>query len=145
MVDKLKLPFPMLSDPDGEGAIKPYDVWHAEREIARPAIVVVDPGGEVAFRWVSRDFADRLPEDGLLEEVRALGLSPADQAAPTPGEPDPGPRAYRLDVLPTYFRGARFAATAFGMRYPEVKDDADAYVEETDRFTAAVEAIRGTD
>ena len=142
MVDKLRLPFPMLSDPGGERVIKPYDLWNPDREVAKPAVVIVDPAGEEAHRWVSRDFADRVPEDDLLEQAGSLGLPATEQPAPTPGEPDPGPRAYRIDVLPTYFRGAKFAATAMGMRYPEAKDDADAYVEEMERYTAAIKAIR---
>ena len=39
MVEKLGLPFGLLSDPGGEGAIKPYGVWDEGNPFARTAVV----------------------------------------------------------------------------------------------------------
>ena len=148
MVEKLDLPFPLLADPDRTGAITPLGVADPkdQRKIALPAVILVDPEGEEAFRFVSRDYADRLPEDTVLEAVHKLGLGPTTQAVPKPGTPEPGEKAYPLDMLPYYFRGARFAVQAFGLRHKdlseELKEDSKAYVEETDRYFAAIVALR---
>jgi hypothetical protein len=109
-------------------------------------MILVDTDGEEAFRFVSRDYADRLPEDEVLENVRRLDLGPTAQAAPTPGTPQPGERAMPLDGLPYYLRGARFAVAAFGFRHKDLdehlKEDSKAYVEEMDRYLEAVQALR---
>jgi hypothetical protein len=148
MVEKLDLPFPMLSDPDRSALIEPWGLADPvdERGLARPAMVLVDGGGEERFRFVSRDFADRLPEDDVLEAVRKLGRPPAVQPPPEPGAPEPGPRAMPLDGLPYYLRGARFAAMAMGLRHghldPAFVEDSKAYVAEMDRYFAAVVELR---
>jgi peroxiredoxin len=67
MIDKLILPFDLLSDPEGT-VIKQYDVWDEEGKIARPALFVVDREGIVTNHLISRDFADR-PDDELLFEA----------------------------------------------------------------------------
>jgi hypothetical protein len=107
---------------------------------------VVDSAGNERFRFVSRDYADRLPEDDVLEVVQGLGLGPTTQSAPTPGTPEPGERAMPLDGLPFYLRGARFAVQALGLRHKdlgeEFKEDAKAYVAEMDRYLEAVRALR---
>lgn len=147
-IEKLDLPFPMLSDPDRSAIIEPMGVAdpNDDREIARPAMVLITPDGDEAWRYVSRDFADRLPEDDVLERARALGLEPTSQEPPETADPEPGPRAMPLDGLPYYLRGARFAALAMGMRHralgDEIKEDSKAYVAEMDRMLEAVQALR---
>ncbi len=149
MVDKLSLPFPYLSDPDRSQAISPYGVADPkdERNIARPAVVIVSPAQEEAFRFVSRDFAERLPEEQILEAAQALRLPATSQAPPELGPTEPGPRSLRLDQLKVYFRGARFAALALGLRHAhhsdEIKEDSKAYVAEMDRFTEAIDWLVG--
>lgn len=138
MVAKLGLPFPLLSDPDGAGAIKPFDVWHPEPAIARPAAVLVGPDGFEAFRQVGSDFADRPTEEELLEAVRRLGLPATTQSPPRPGAPRPGSRAVDLGWLPAYLRGAKFAATALGMRVPQAAGQVEALTAEYDRYLHAV-------
>jgi hypothetical protein len=144
----LDLPFPLLADPDRSAAIEPLGLADPKdpREIALPAMILVDADGEEAFRFVSRDYADRLAEDEVLEKVRQLGLGPTTQAAPTPGTSQPGERAMPLDGLPYYLRGARFAVAAFGFRHKDLddalKEDSKAYVEEMDRYLEAVQALR---
>lgn len=148
MVEKLDLPFPLLSDPDRSQAIEPFGVSDTrdERNLATPAMILLAPGGEEVWRFVSRDFADRFPEDEVLDRARSLGVGVAEQEAPAPGRPDPGPRAMPLDGLPFYLRGARFAALAMGLRHghhdESVKDDSKAYVAEMDRYIEAVQELR---
>ncbi len=70
MVDKLLLPFDLLSDPDGSAAIRPYGLWDANDSIARPSIVVVDRGGKVLYVYSGRDFADRPGDDAIFAAAR---------------------------------------------------------------------------
>lgn len=142
MVDKLALPFPLLADPDGNGSIKPYDVWHDDASIARPAIVVVGPDGQIAYRRVGTDFADRPTEDEVLDQVSALGLPATRQEPPRPGQPEPGDRAVDLGWLPAYLRGAKFAATAVAMRVPESQAQVETLKAEYDRYLAALRTHR---
>lgn len=66
LTDKLLLPFPVLSDPDG-AVIRSYGVWtDAEGGVALPSVFVVKPGFEVAVSHVGRDYADRPPDDVLV-------------------------------------------------------------------------------
>ncbi len=147
-VASLRIPFPLLSDPDRSLAIEPFGVADPNdpRNLARPAMIVVDSEGNEAFRFVSRDYADRLPEDDVLDVVQGLDLGPTTQPAPTPGTPEPGKKAMPLDGLPYYLRGARFAVQALGLRHKdlgeEFKEDAKAYVAEIDRYLEAVRALR---
>jgi hypothetical protein len=147
MVEKLSLPFPFLSDPDRSAAIRVFGVADEkdERHISLPATIVLLPSGEEAFRFVSRDFADRHPEDELLAAVLALDLPATTQGGPQVGRAEPGPRSLTLPQLKIYFRGARFAALAMGLRHAhhadEIKADSKAYVAEMDRFTAAVDEL----
>jgi peroxiredoxin Q/BCP len=65
MVDKLLLPFPILSDPDAT-VIHAYDVWNpGDGGVAKPALFLVLPDFTVAFEYVGTDFADR-PDDEEL-------------------------------------------------------------------------------
>jgi hypothetical protein len=148
VVKMLDLPFPLLSDPDRSAAISPHGVADEKdaRNISRPAMVVIDPAGDEVFRFVSRDFADRLAEDEVLEEVKRIGFAPITQEAPQVVDPRPGPKAFPLEGLPYYYRGAKFAAQAMGIRHgrfaEEIKEDSKAYVARMDRYMANVETLR---
>ena len=151
LVEKLKLPYPYLSDPDRTKAITPYGVADEkdDRQIARPAMVVIRPDQEEAFRFVSRDFADRLPEDQVVSAVQQLALAPTTQGPPRIGPAEPGPRSLSLHDLRIYFRGARFAALTMGLRHGHhseaIKADSKAYVAEMDRYTEALAWLRQKD
>jgi peroxiredoxin Q/BCP len=70
MVEKLLLPFPLLSDPDGY-VIRKYGVWtDAEGGIARPAIFAVRKDSSIAWQYVGSDFADRPTDDELFSSLR---------------------------------------------------------------------------
>ena len=70
MVDKLLLPFPLLSDPEGR-VIKEWGVWtDSEGGIAKPSICAIRSDGSVASSYVGRDYADRPTDDELFESIR---------------------------------------------------------------------------
>ncbi|TMC52403.1 MAG: peroxiredoxin family protein [Chloroflexi bacterium] len=70
MVDKLLLPFPLLSDPEGR-VIKEWGVWtDTEGGIARPSIFAIRSDGSIAWKYVGRDFADRPTDDELFNSLR---------------------------------------------------------------------------
>lgn len=150
MVEKLNLPFPMLSDPDRSQAIIPYGLADERdpRMVARPALVAADSTGAEVYRFVARDYADRLPEDDVLRVLQARGLPPTTQAPPTPGSPRPGPRAMPVRAMIPYFRGGRFSVLALGLRHrhlsEDFKADAKAFVAEMDRFVEAVKHLRSS-
>ena len=69
MVDKLLLPFPLLSDPEGR-VIKQWGVWTENGGgIAKPSIFAIRRDGSIAWRYVGRDFADRPAADELFESL----------------------------------------------------------------------------
>jgi hypothetical protein len=144
MIAKLHLPFAMLSDPGGKDLLRQIDAYDPDERggIGKPGVFVLAPGGREAFRQIGRDFADRITEDELLDQVAALGLPATVQPALTPGKPEPGQKAFPVDWLFPYCRGARFAAKAMGMRHPQAKSDADRYVAQMDRYMDAISAFR---
>jgi hypothetical protein len=143
MIEKLMLPFPLLSDPDREGAISPYRVADENdaRDIARPAAVVVAPDGEETFRLLARDFADRPVEDEIIAELAALGLPPASADPLTVGPAEPGPKALVLETLLPYYRGAFFAVKAMGLRHPDLAAEADTFMAQLERYSEGVRAV----
>ena len=66
MVNKLLLPFPVLSDPDAR-VIEPWGVLNAaEKGISRPALFLVRPDWSVPFSYVGEDFTDRPTDEELF-------------------------------------------------------------------------------
>jgi hypothetical protein len=84
-----------------------------------------------------------MPEEDVLATVRALGFPATTQEPPEVGPAEAGPRTLSLRELKVYYRGARFAAQAMGLRHAhyagEIKADSKAFVAEMDRYTAAIE------
>lgn len=142
-VEKLRLPFPLLSDPDRTSVITPWGLAdpHDRRNIAIPAAVGVHPDGTEAFRFTSRDFADRPTEDWVVESLQRMGLSPTTQTPPGLGSIEPGPKAMPAEHLFPYFRGARFAVVAMSRRHPDLATDADAYITEMDRYMESAKRL----
>lgn len=69
MVEKLLLPFPVLSDPEGR-VIKEWDVWtDNEGGIAKPSIFAIRKHGSIGWAYVGRDFADRPTDDELFSSI----------------------------------------------------------------------------
>jgi peroxiredoxin len=73
MIEKLRLPFSLLSDADG-AASGAYGVYDAEQAISRPAIVVAAADGVVSYVYAGEDFSDRPGDD---EVFAALAAGPA--------------------------------------------------------------------
>jgi len=70
MVEKLLLPFPLLSDPDGR-VIKEWDVWSdTEGGIAKPSIFAIRKDGSLGWAYIGRDYADRPTDDELFNSLR---------------------------------------------------------------------------
>ncbi len=144
MVDKLKLPFALLSDPDA-AVISGWDVYQPagtlHGPIAKPAIFVIGRDLRIPYEYVGRDFADRPPNERIYEALdRARDAAPAalgrSVTAPGPrplGSRNPADKPMPLEQLAPYFRGARFAAQAIAGRTE------DAHVKaEVERFGAMI-------
>lgn len=70
MVEKLLLPFPLLSDPEGH-VIKQLGVWtDTEGGIALPSIFAIRSDGSIGWKYVGRDFADRPADEELFASLR---------------------------------------------------------------------------
>lgn len=147
MVDKLALPFPILSDPDRDQAIDPLGFSDEKdpRGIAATGTAVFSPDGEIVFTQAGRDYADRPEEDDLLKELGKLGLPPTSQEQPVLGEIEPGEKAMPYVGLPHYFRGAKFAALAIRRRHRELgsefADDLKSYVQMVERYMEALPGV----
>ena len=144
MIEKLLLPFPMLSDADRSHVVGPWGLVNPtdRRNLAFPALVIVTPDREEAYRWVSRDFAFRLPEDDVLEVLAGLGLPATSQEVPRLGRVEAGPSAMPVRAMAPYFRGARFAAVAFGSRHVEITDDVEFFTTQMDRYAQGVRDLK---
>lgn len=147
VMEKLALPFPILSDPDRDQAITPLGFADEKdpRQISRPGVVIVAPDGEIAHRHEGRDFADRPDEDSLLEALGELGLEPTSQDTPQIGEAEAGEKAISIEALFPYLRGARFAVLAVRSRHrdlgAEFKDDTKGYIQMVDRYLEALSKV----
>jgi peroxiredoxin len=73
MIEKLLLPFKILSDPEGELAIKCYRVWNEQGRIAIPAVVVVRRDGRIRYHYAGQDFADRPGDDEIFRALEPGG------------------------------------------------------------------------
>ncbi len=151
MVEKLSLPFPLLSDPKGELA-KRCDLWNAEESVAIPAIVVLDREGIVRYLYAGRDFADRPGDEEVfaaLEEIPEASESgsveepeiraTADEAESSTVRPERP--AMPLEHLIPYYRGIFFTTVALKRRFGELKDR-DAF-KEVDRYQRMVKEYQG--
>ena len=75
MIEKLILPFHILSDPEGERVIKPYGVWNEQGRIAIPSIVVVAKDRLIRYLYKGQDFADRPGDEELFAAIGKTVLS----------------------------------------------------------------------
>jgi len=139
MTEKLALPFPLLADPGGEGAIKPLGVWSdKEGGLARAAIVLLAPDGSEAFRYEGRDYADRPNAELLLAAARALALPPRPEPESVypHAEPAPSERAFTRERLVPYLRGVRSASLA--LRGRGGGEEAERMVSMAERYLAVL-------
>jgi hypothetical protein len=149
MVEKLDLPFPLLSDPRGD-LIKTHDLWNEEESVSEPAIVVLDRTGTVRRLYSGgRDFSDRPTEEalfGLLDEVGAEGepeygepgirISTAEAARETMRPDKP---ALTLEELGPYYLGTYFATVAMQKKLDgEAREEVDGYQDLVKEYNAAI-------
>ena len=160
MVEKLDLPFPLLSDAKGELS-KLYDLWNDREGVAVPAIVVVDRSGTVRYFYKGSDFADRPGDDPIFEALDGIseeentatdadrppvvGLS-ADEAQASTVRPERP--AITLEQLVPYYRGVYFTTVALKKRFDGMEPKGREAFDEVDRYqrltNGYMEAIRET-
>lgn len=92
-------------------------------------MVVVAPDGTEVYRYRSRDFADRPPDDAdLLAALTGLNLPALDPLPPWQPAVDPieDPGALRVEAFGHYFRGIRSATFALSGRLVDTADQREA-------------------
>ena len=160
MVEKLDLPFLLLSDAKGELS-KLYDLWNAREGVAVPAILVVDRSGSVHYRYEGSDFADRPGDAPIFEALDELSvgettgndLAPqpevnlsAEEAEASTVRPERPPMT--LEQLVPYYRGVYFTTVALKKRFDGMEPGGREAYDEVDRYQGMtngyMEAIRKT-
>jgi hypothetical protein len=151
MVQKLDLPFPLLSDPRGD-LIKRLDLWNEKGGVSEPAVVVVDRSGLVRRLYSGgTDFSDRPPEEVLMETLEEVGAS--DGETTEGGEPEvrvsaegadretmrPGKPPLTLEELGPYYLGTYFATVAMQQKLEgEAKEKVEGYQDLVNDYNAAI-------
>jgi hypothetical protein len=150
MVEKLDLPFPLLSDPRGD-VIKSLGLWNEEEGVSEPAIVVLDRSGTIRRLYSGgRDFSDRPPEDALFKVLDEVGTEDeaerdepeirvsAEEAERETVRPDKP--ALTLEELGPYYLGTHFAAVAMEKKLEgEAKEKVEGYQDLVDEYNAAIQ------
>jgi hypothetical protein len=118
LTEKLRLPFPLLSDPDGDAAIRPFGLWDEAESLSRIGVVALEPSGIEIYRFLGADYADRPPTEDVLESVRALRLIPREARAGVHPHvaPEPSADAEPVHDLAVYMRGVRSSSKALYQR-----------------------------
>jgi peroxiredoxin len=157
MVDKLDLPFPLLSDPRGE-LIKRLGLWNEKEGVSEPAIVALNRSGTVQYLYSGgTDFADRPQEETLLYILDRVD-SDGDEYAE--GEPEvrisaeeaenetvrPDKPVITLDQLRPYYQGVYFATistqkklAAEGLEGGSFAEKIDGYQKMVEEYNAAIQ------
>lgn len=73
MANENNLEFDVLSDPTRE-AIRAYGVESGQ--IAKPAVILIDSSGVVAWKHVGGSKTDRPAVNAILEQIRSLQTTP---------------------------------------------------------------------
>ena len=71
LADKLKLPFPLLSDPRHK-VIDTYDILDPGGEISRAAVFILDQKGVVRWAYIADDYKVRPLDETLLAELARI-------------------------------------------------------------------------
>jgi peroxiredoxin len=71
LADRLKLPFPVLSDVDHK-VIDAYDLFNPDGKIAKPAVFVLDKKGVVRWSFLDEDYKIRPLNEVILDELKKL-------------------------------------------------------------------------
>jgi hypothetical protein len=128
LVDKLDLPFHLLSDPRGD-LIKYCGLWNEEEGVSEPAIVALDKSGTVQYLYSGgTDFADRPQEETLLYILDRVGAESSEEYGGD--EPEiqisaeeaesksvrPEKPVMALEQLKPYYRGVYFATVSMNKK-----------------------------
>ena len=126
LVGKLRLPFPLLSDPRGE-LIRRLGLWDVREGVARPSVIVLDRSGEVRYLYSGGDPADRPDEREVFAALKGMDASIERitggpevvvlAAEARDGSVRPDRPRMTLDELLTYYRGALSAAGVLSGRF----------------------------
>jgi hypothetical protein len=130
MVDKLELPFHLLSDPQGE-LIKRLGLWNKEEGVSEPAIVALNKSAMVQYLYSGgTDFSDRPPEESLLEILDGIQSDgEADESEPeirvSAEEAEnktvrPDRPAMTLEQLQPIYLGAYYATVAMKKKFKDL-------------------------
>lgn len=150
MSRKLKLPFPLLSDPRGDLARR-CGLWNEEEGVAVPAIVIVDRSGEIRYLYAGSDFADRPGDDEVFAALDGLkdtdkhGLS-GPEVRVTAAEaresvrPDRPPMPF--EQLFPYYRGVFFTTVALKKRFGGWGRPGREAFEEVSKYQAIIDGYR---
>jgi peroxiredoxin len=158
MVGKLQLPFPLLSDPEGELARR-CGLWDAEEGVAVPSTVVIDQTGEVRYLYAGEDVADRPTDDSLfavLDELESsierltggpefrVGAAQARESSVRPDRSVMDP-----EQLTAYYRGTAFTTRILKARFErwgrsgkQAFDELDAYQQMVRSYMKALDETR---
>jgi hypothetical protein len=152
MVEKLDLPFLLLSDPRGD-LIKSLELWNEEEGVSEPAVVVLDGSGTMRRLYSGgTDFSDRPPEEALLAALEEVGAT--DGETTDGGEPEvrvsaeeaenetvrPDKPALTLEQLGPYYLGTYFATVAMQKKLEgEAREEVDGYQELVNEYNAAIQ------
>lgn len=71
MADKLKIPFPILSDPEHK-VIDAYDLFNSAGKISKPAVFILDKKAVVRWSFFDEDYKVRPLNEVLLEELKKI-------------------------------------------------------------------------
>jgi hypothetical protein len=148
MVEKLALPFPLLSDPGGE-LIKRCGLWNDEEGVSEPTIVALDKSGTVQYLYSGgTDFADRPQEESLLYILDRVGSD----GEYDEGEPEirvsaeeaenetvrPDKPAITLEQLQPYYRGVYFATVSMKKKLADEGLEEGSLVKRVDDYQGLV-------
>jgi peroxiredoxin len=155
MVGKLQLPFPLLSDPEGELA-RHFGLWNADEGLPLPSVVVVDQSGEVGYLYKGSDFADRPTNEEVFAAIEGfessieritggpeiqLGATRARERSVRPDKPP-----MELEELTSYYKGVlrtivilkeRFGG--WGRSGKQALNEVDAYQQMVRRYIKALD------
>lgn len=148
MIDKLRLPFHLLTDPDGV-LLQHVGIWNAEGKIARPAIFVLDRAMAVRYQYVGEDYADRPGDAPVFAALDAARSTPTSApmlseltlrvSAEQPAAQHKDGRApMTLAELGPYFRGSFSAAGALKRRFGVRGTFSREALHEIDRYQGVV-------
>ena len=150
MIEKLLLPFPLLSDPRGV-LIRRYGLWDEEEGVAVPSILVVGRPGEIRYLYSGSDFADRPGDEEIFAALEGLDGSieritggPEIQvmAGETSESVRPDKQPISLRDLLVYYRGVFRATVALKKRFDGWGRSGREAFREVSRYQAMVQRYR---